>query len=245
MGHSRATATFLALSTLLLADLPHARADRTVVVIDPGHGGSNVGAPAALPDTYEKELTLVLARGLAARLRQRGIDAVLTRERDEYLTLRQRMKLANELGADLFVSLHGNATPARSRRGFETFILTPEALEVDARALRLGDGPPRLGVDRPTAFLLDDLERGEAHARAAGLAAAIQRELAAVRGSAGDRGVRQASMHVLLGATMPAVLVEVGFIDNAEEGPELFLPEVQTAICDAIAAAIAGDVAGR
>src|SRR5690606_29657880 len=112
-------------------------------------------------------------------------------------------QMANQLGADLFVSIHANATPAHDRRGFETYILTPTALDVDGRALRLTDGAPRPGLDDRTARLLDDVERGVALVGAAELALAMQRELRGVRGAEHDRGVRQESMHVLLGATMP------------------------------------------
>jgi N-acetylmuramoyl-L-alanine amidase len=163
---------------------------------------------------------------------------VLTRDKDEYLALRERTRIANELGADLFISLHTNASLDRTRRGFETFILAAQALEVEGPALRAGEGRLRPGVDTEVAALLDDVERGAAHARAAELAAAIQRELGRVRGRERDRGVRQDSMHVLLGATMPAVLVEVGFLNHPLEGRELQDEEVRGQIADAIAAAV-------
>jgi N-acetylmuramoyl-L-alanine amidase len=91
--------------------------------------------------------------------------------------------------------------------------------------------------------VLDDVERGAAQWESAELALAIQRELREVRGGAGDRGVRQESQHVLLGATMPAVLVEVGFIDHPLEGRELADPAVQARIADAIAAGIRSQLA--
>lgn len=211
---------------------------RAVVVIDPGHGGANLGAPSVVRGVYEKTVTLDLGRRVARDLRERGIVAVLTRDSDEYLLLRQRVRRANELGADLFVSLHCNATEKHTRRGYETFILTPEALDVDARAIRAREGAPRPGVDADTALVLDEVERGAAFPIAADLAAAIQEQLREVRGATGDRGVRQASMHVLLGATMPAVLVEVGFIDHPAEGLELLDASVRSEIAGAIAKAI-------
>jgi N-acetylmuramoyl-L-alanine amidase len=214
-------------------------AQRRLVVIDPGHGGTNTGAPGVLEGLYEKWLTLAMAHELRARLVAAGFEVVLTRERDQYVTLRQRVRRANQLGADLFVSLHANASGSGSHRGYETFVLSREALDVDARALRAGDGPARPGLDADTALLLDDLERGAALPVAADVAAAIQRHLRAVRGAEGDRGVRQAPMDVLMGATMPAVLVEVGFVDHPEEGRELYDPQVRARICDALAAAIA------
>ncbi len=208
------------------------------VVIDPGHGGSNVGAGGVVEGLYEKRLTLILARSVARRLAAAGIDVVLTREDDTFVSLRERVRRAAAAKADLFVSLHANASPGRSQRGFETYVLTPEALDVDARAIRGGDGPARPGLDPATCRLLDDVEQGTALAGAVKLARAIQAELAGVWGKELDRGVKQAPMDVLMGHTEPAVLVEVGFIDHAVEGTELLRHEVREKIADAIAAAI-------
>ena len=164
---------------------------------------------------------------------------MLTRHRDRYVTLRQRVLLANQVGADLFISIHANATQAHSQRGFETWMLTPRALDIDARALRASDGGPHPGADPATARVLDDVARGLAHPAAARLAAAIQAQLRARRGAGEDRGVRQGSMDVLLGADMPAVLVEVGFIDHPIEGHQLLDPAVLAGIADALAQAVA------
>jgi N-acetylmuramoyl-L-alanine amidase len=220
----------------------------SLVILDPGHGGSNAGAPSRVSGVYEKHLTLALAVELASRLRARGFRVLLTRQRDEYHSLRQRIAFANRAGGDLFISLHGNASESHSQRGFETYLLTPRALDIDARALRLAEGRARPGLPLEhrtfgaldTALLLDDIERGLSQPAAAALAGAIQRELAARRGPDGDRGVRQAPMDVLYGAAMPAVLVEVGFLDHPVEGRELFDPSVRSAIADAIADAVAG-----
>ncbi len=215
------------------------RPGEKLVVLDPGHGGSNTGAESVVRGVYEKHLTMLLAREVSRRLEERGVSVRLARELDEYVSLRERVERANRLDADLFVSIHCNASDARSQRGFETWVLTPRAVDIDARALR-GDTPgARAGADPDTARMLDDVERGLVQAPAASLAAAIQRELAARRGRDRDRGVRQSSMDVLLGANMPAALVEVGFIDHPIEGHELLEPEVQSAIADAIADGIA------
>ncbi len=208
---------------------------RLLVVLDPGHGGSNTGAPGAVPGLHEKRFTLALAREVEARLREAGIAVVLTRDSDRYLTLRERTQQANRRGADLFVSLHANASPDHAQQGFETYLLTPAALDADARALRLGDGPGRPGVNPRIAHLLDDLERGAAAPEAAALATELQRRLRGVRGERHDRGVRQGAMDVLYGATMPAVLVEVGFIDHPVEGAELATPETRALIAAALA----------
>lgn len=217
------------------ADAPR----KKLVVLDPGHGGSNLGAQGAVPGLREKQLTLTLANLVAGRLREHGVEVTLTRTTDRTLTLRQRVDTANKLAADLFISIHANATPARSMRGFETFVLTPRGVDVDGRALR-GHEPttPRPHVDREMALVLDDIERGAAQWEAAELAARIQHTIRARRGKDLDRGVRQDAHHVLLGATMPAVLVEVGFIDHPIEGKQLADPAVQGQLADAIAEAI-------
>ena len=219
-----------------------AAADAPLIVLDPGHGGGNTGAPGAVDDLREKHVTLALALALAPRLEQRGYRVQLTRQDDRYLTLRQRADLANLADADLFVSLHANAAPNHAQRGYETYVMSERAVDVDARALRMGAGPPRPGVDEEVAAILNDVERGLAQPAAADLAARIQAELRSVRDPADDRGVKQESMHVLLGATMPAVLVEVGFVDHASEGRELATDEVRSAIADALARAIAASL---
>ena len=209
-----------------------------LVVLDPGHGGSNAGAQGAVATLHEKQLTLAIANQVAAKLRDKGIAVQLTRTDDRTLTLRQRTEIADRANADLFVSIHANASPTRTQRGYETYVLTTKGVDVDARALRAEPVTPRPGVDHDIALVLDDVERGAAQWEAADLAARMQRALKDRRGAEGDRGVRQDSEHVLLGATMPAVLVEVGFIDHPIEGKELAEPNVQAQLAAAIAEAI-------
>jgi N-acetylmuramoyl-L-alanine amidase len=206
------------------------------VVLDPGHGGSNSGASGVA--LVEKKFTLQLARLVADELTAAGVSVALTRETDQTLTLRQRSDIANQLGASWFVSLHGNASVSRTQRGFETFVLTPEAIESLAPALRAEGGTRRPGVEPRVAAILDDIERGATQWEAAELAVDVQRELRAVRGATADRRVRQDAHHVLLGATMPAVLVEVGFIDHPVEGRELASLQTQKAMASAIARAL-------
>ena len=213
-----------------------------VVVLDPGHGGSNAGALGAT-GLHEKQLSLALASRVAERLRARGIAVQLTRTTDQTLTLRQRVAIADRVPADLFVSIHANASPTRTQRGYETYVLTARGIDVDGRALRSDTTTARPGVDPDTAHILDDVERGASQWEAAELAARMQRALRDRRGGDGDRGVRQDAQHVLLGATMPAVLVEVGFIDHPIEGRQLAEPAVQAQLADAIAEAITEQLA--
>src|ERR1043165_3138633 len=137
-----------------------------VVVIDPGHGGSNLGAAGAT-GLHEKQLSLALARAVADRLRVRGITVELTRSGDRTVTLRQRVELADRVPADLFVSIHANASPTRTQRGYETYVLTPRGIDVDGRALRSDTTTPRPGVAGDVALILDDVERGASQWEAA------------------------------------------------------------------------------
>lgn len=213
-----------------------------LVVLDPGHGGSNPGAMGTT-GLHEKQLALVLANRIAERLRARGIAAQLTRTTDQTLTLRQRVAIADQRAADLFLSIHANASPTRTQRGYETYVLTAHGIDIEGRALRSDTTTPRPAIDPAVALILDDVERGASQWEAADLAWRIQRALRDRRGPDGDRGVRQDAHHVLLGATMPAVLVEVGFIDHPIEGRQLAEPAVQAQLADAIVEAIIDQLA--
>jgi N-acetylmuramoyl-L-alanine amidase len=213
-----------------------------VVVLDPGHGGSNPGA-TGVTGLHEKQLSLVLASGVAGRLRARGISVQLTRTTDRTLTLRQRVAIADRIPADLFVSIHANASLTHNHHGYETYIVTARGIDVDGRALRSDTTTPRPGIAPDIALVLDDVERGASQWEAAELATRMQHALRVRRGPDGDRGVRQDTHHVLLGATMPAVLVEVGFIDHPIEGRQLTDPAVQSQLADAITLAITDQLA--
>jgi N-acetylmuramoyl-L-alanine amidase len=202
------------------------------VVIDPGHGGSNTGAPGRAAGSYEKQVTLGIARALKQRLEDEGVRVVLTRDRDAYLTLRERARLANAEKPDLFISLHTNASPEHGRRGIETYVLARDSVDVEAR--RAASRAPDV-----VQSLLTELSFLEAHRASLGLARAVQARLCDARSAAtSDRGVRQAAFDVLAGIEAPAVLVEVGFIDHPIEGPELATGEVQEKIAAALASGI-------
>ncbi len=230
-------------SLVVLTMLAGAARGNPLVVLDPGHGGSNAGAQGAVAGLHEKQLTLAIATAVAARLREHNITVQLTRTADKTLTLRQRVATANRAPADLFVSIHANASPTRTQRGYETYVLTAKGVDIDGRALRSDTVTPRPGVDPEIGLVLDDVERGAVQWEAADLAARMQHSLRDRRGSEGDRGVRQDAHHVLLGATMPAVLVEVGFIDHPVEGKQLAEDGVQARLADAIAEAIEDQLA--
>jgi N-acetylmuramoyl-L-alanine amidase len=213
-----------------------ARADPVLtVVIDPGHGGSNLGARGC-DGVLEKQFTLAVARRVKRALEQRGAKVILTRERDAYLTLGERVRRANGAGADLFLSIHGNASPEHARRGFEAYVAAREVADVAA------DRAAASAPDAASAMA----ERARARfvaAESARLARAVQARMGEVR--TGDRGVRQAPYDVLDGVKIPAALVEVGFIDHPDEGRELLDAKVVATIAAAIADGAADFVARR
>lgn len=208
------------------------------VAIDPGHGGSNRGAPTRQAGTFEKHLTLAIAKRVEKLLAgERDLKVVLCRKNDVLLPMRSRVRCANQAGARLFVSIHANAAGPEevpgSRRGFVIFVL-PET-DVDKEVARV-------------ALLAKD----EAEAAWAGhqMRIAAEQSLAAARrigwrladtlGRDRDNGIKQegATLDVLQGLEMPAVLVELGFLDHEEEGAYLLSEPGQSAIAKALAGAI-------
>lgn len=204
------------------------------VVIDPGHGGSENGARGAVAGMTEKKATLEYARALKTRLEAAGVHVVLTRESDILVPIRERVRRANAVRADLFVSLHLNASNDRTQRGFETYVLSREAEEREAREITTREGAT--GGD--VAAILADVRQEAAELRAARLGRAMQDRLARVLGKGLDRGLKQAALDVLKGHRAPAVLVEVGFIDHPEEGPLMVAPETVGRVADALSQAI-------
>ncbi|MDH3626360.1 MAG: N-acetylmuramoyl-L-alanine amidase [Acidobacteriota bacterium] len=197
----------------------------TVVVIDPGHGGVENGAvgPTGL---REKEVTLDLARRLRRALQDEpGISVVLTRDDDRLVGLDERTAIANHNRADLFLSIHLNAAPRSRASGAETYFLSTDATDDDARTLAALENRAS-GVDAGKLpkgsdgddldLILWDLAQNQYLAESSLLAESVQTQLNLLTGTR-NRGVRQAPFRVLMGATMPAILVEVGFISNAEE----------------------------
>jgi N-acetylmuramoyl-L-alanine amidase len=222
-----------------------------VAVVDPGHGGDKEGAvgPGGL---REKDLSLAIARRIAARLREGGARVLLTRERDEGLDLSLRAALANAAEADLFVSVHLNSmatADGRARtRGIETYFLSPDATDARAVAVAARENADRapaevFPTDDAVAGILADLSNVEALAESSRLAHAVHERLV-LRTGAEDHGVKQAPFHVLAGARMPAVLVEVGFISHRDEARQLADPAYQERIAAAVAEGIAAFRAG-
>ncbi len=197
-----------------------------VVVLDPGHGGTNDGCRSGAGGVHEKELTLDLARALQTRLRELlpHSEVILTRDRDITMTLADRVAFANEAGADLFLSIHANASADGRQLGFETYLLDTEASNLESARTAQRENDEGFAVPH-SASTVDMMVRqlGLVHNRnrAAVYARAIQDEQASRFPARFDRGIRQAPFDVLMGARMPAVLHEVGFLDHEAEGQML------------------------
>lgn len=198
-------------------------------MIDPGHGGTNLGAPTLADGVYEKTLTLDLARRVRAEILRAEPRAavVLTREDDRYVTLRGRAAVANRLRADALVSLHLNASGGGARRGFETYVYGAGPLLECAESSGGAAG----------AILAELRSRGLAQL-SADLGAEVQRRLGAVRGRALDRGVRAAPLDVLREAEAPAVLVEAAYLDHPDEGREILGEAERQRVAGAVARAV-------
>ena len=217
------------------------------LVIDPGHGGENQGCAAhGHEDLREKTVTLALAQQLAGRVVELMPHAqvLLTRERDETLHLSQRVRFANEVGADLFMSLHCNASVRGDQTGFETFLLdakasSEQAALTAARENDEGYAAPREDEDDVGA-MLRELGMANNRKRAALYAKAIQAEQAKRFPKRVDRGVRQANFDVLMGARMPAVLHELGFLDHPEDSQLMLTDAGQAELVESLAQATLG-----
>jgi len=211
------------------------------IVIDPGHGGDDTGAVTA-GGAVEKDVVLALARRLAVALESRGYTVRLTRNGDETRALTDRTALANRLNARAFVSLHANASTVAAVRGAETYYMSLDQSSTDAAAAATAEVENRAGVTgeqhSPLDLILWDLAQAEVLNESSRLAVSVQSRLDALLG-AKDRGVKQAPFVVLTGATMPAVLVEVGFLSNPQENRLLSEADYQQRIADAIALGVA------
>ncbi len=192
-----------------------------VVVIDPGHGGKDPGA-IGRKGTREKDIVLDVALRVKKLLEASGIEVVLTRDEDTFVPLAKRAEIANARGAQLFVSIHCNASKNRKYSGCETFFLSPAKNSVarntaalENAALLLEENPPVKDMSEIESIIADMLHT-EYIKESYHLAELVQRELVKRLGRE-DRGINQAGFYVLAGAFMPSVLVELAFISNPSE----------------------------
>lgn len=193
------------------------------IVLDPGHGGKDPGARGR-GGVKEKDVVLRVSRLLRDRLRQAGFEVVMTRERDEYLSLEERTAVANRLKGDLFISIHANASPNRKTTGVETYLLDTRYDRQTARVAARENGTS-IGQLSELQRILVSLRLGYHERYAVRLAREIHESLLeslrrSYRGTS-DLGVKHGPFLVLFMADMPAILVEVGFVSNRAEARRL------------------------
>lgn len=236
------------LPVLLLALVACPALAGPVIVLDPGHGGSQGGATSPT-GMQEKNLALTLAKKVKKALEQElGATVVLTRDRDALVQLSERVTVANGKKPDLFVSIHANSMPTKQQRlvndGIETYFLSAsasgdQAKKVAARENAEAGGQPKGAAGDTLSFILADLQRAETHHDSSRLAYAVHESLIQATGAT-DRGVQQAPFYVLMGLEAPAVLVEVGFISHPAEGKKLADDEYQATLAQAITRGVGG-----
>jgi N-acetylmuramoyl-L-alanine amidase len=207
------------------------RTARPLVVVDAGHGGPDRGMSGPIgsssPWFVEKDVTLSVAKKLAAALRAQGVDVLMTRTTDTLIALSDRGRIANANHGDLFVSIHVNAPGGRGsagarERGFETYFLAEAKTEDERRVQDMENESVKFetGADAPKGdplnFIITDMAQNEHLRESSDLAQTIQQGLIDVHPGP-NRGVQQANFAVLRGSYMPAVLVEIGFGTNQSE----------------------------
>lgn len=190
------------------------------IVIDPGHGGKDPGAMAY--GLKEKDIVLKIAKNLAAVLAEEtGAETFLTRDSDKFIPLEERTAVANASGADLFVSLHVNAHPSADVRGLETYYLN---LSTNAEAMRVAARENATSTHQMSDLqdILSDIMKNSKINESSRLAQQVHNSILdglvdEKFGKTKNLGVKQAPFYVLIGAEMPAILIEIGFISNPEE----------------------------
>jgi N-acetylmuramoyl-L-alanine amidase len=208
------------------------------IVIDPGHGGRDFGAPGYLKGVHEKKVVLKLGRRLAKKIREKlHCEVVMTRTSDRYLTLEERTAFANTKNADLFISIHTNAARDRRAYGIETFFLNL-ATDNDAILVAARENATSTKNISDLQMILSDLMQNAKINESSRLAAHVQRSMCKnLRRSYSrikNKGVKQAPFYVLLGAQMPAILIETAFISNSRDCKRLVNAKYQDRMCDAI-----------
>ncbi|QOG13322.1 N-acetylmuramoyl-L-alanine amidase [Arcobacter sp. FWKO B] len=210
------------------------------IVIDPGHGGKDPGA--VIGNNHEKTAVLAVGRYLAEHLRTRGYKVLLTRDNDKYLTLKERTEFANHNHADIFISIHANAVDkqnAANARGVETYFLSPARSERAKRlaALENKDEMQSLDLSSQNALLtiLNQSRITSSNKLAIDIQKYMLHEARKSHKDTVDGGVREGPFYVLVGAQMPSVLVEIGYITHPIEGKRIFETNYQKQLAKGIA----------
>ena len=225
-------------------DAPRLSTKRFVVILDPGHGGDDMGT-LGCGVVAEKVVALAIAEETARTLREvNGIEVLLTRTGDEFVSLSERIAIARRAGGDLFVSIHANSAPNSRAKGAEVFFLSPrgasdqlaeELADRENAALLVPQGSAHREDDDLLSILVD-LQGSGIQQLSSAFAERVLAELGQEAASA--RAVRQANFVVLRSLSMPSILIEVGFLSNAAEARRLASRQGRMAIADAIADAV-------
>ncbi|RYF03726.1 MAG: N-acetylmuramoyl-L-alanine amidase [Oxalobacteraceae bacterium] len=205
-----------------------------VVVIDAGHGGRDVGAPAVIPRRYEKQVTLAIATALSKQLsRRKGLAVVMTRATDRNLTLVQRRQIIGSCSPNLVISIHADSGPS-SARGPSVYVLNDagEAVVV-SRLMRSAQSAHH---DDDTAYILANLRQRGSMNFAIELAVRIRSALGGADGK--PRAIKTANFALLKAPGVPSILVETGYVTNRLDAEKLFNPNQQATIASEIAASI-------
>ncbi|CAM3803799.1 N-acetylmuramoyl-L-alanine amidase family protein [Arcobacter cloacae] len=217
------------------------KAINKTIVIDAGHGGDDVGAVGP-NKRYEKVVNLNVSKYLASILKQRGYKVYLTRDKDKFIKVMDRTILANEKNADLFLSIHTNAVPkekANQISGIETFFLSPARSE---RAKRVAALENKSDIREMSAsskdVFLESLNRPRitaSHKFAIDVQAGLLQAARTKYKDTKDSGVREGPFWVLVGAQMPSILIELGYISHPEESRRLYEKSYQELLANGIA----------
>ena len=227
-------------STTINTSAPVKSINKTIV-IDAGHGGEDVGAVGPNKE-YEKVINLNVAKYLYTILKQRGYKVYITRNDDHFIPVKERTVLANDKSADLFISVHTNSVPkekASEIMGIETFFLSPARSE---RAKRVAAMENKTDVnemnDSTKDAFLESLNRPRitaSHKLAIDVQAGLLQSTKTKFGDINDSGVREGPFWVLVGAQMPSILVEVGYISHPKESKRLYSIDYQQLLANGIA----------
>lgn len=210
----------------------------STIIIDPGHGGKDPGA-VGYRGTLEKDIALDVAKRLEKKISKKmKVKTVLTRDEDIFLKLGERTRIANENNGSLFISIHANAATDRRASGFETFLIGPNkneaAVRVAARENSVLELEGVAGKKLTNEDLIQATIAQSAFASKSEKFAALVQEEIGKRVQGKNRGVKQAGFYVLMGASMPNVLVELGFISNLAEEKKLRSSQYREVLATAI-----------
>jgi len=202
------------------------------IVIDAGHGGKDPGG-IGVGNLYEKLIALALSKKVGALLSAKGYTVLFTRETDNYIPLKERTAFANRHRADLFLSIHANASENSKANGIETYYLNVASTDKNAELIAARENANSGYSIQELESLLKGLIVESKSEDSRRLAEHVQRELVIATGAI-DRGVKHARFVVLIGTTVPAILIETGFLTNPTEAQKLTSDTYQQKVASAI-----------